>query len=60
MSRRKCGRCGHDPACGYASVYANGVETWYCHDDECAGCYEAAQTIGAVSAFIDAVKEATS
>ena len=38
---RKCGRCGHDPACGHASMTVNGVETWYCHGDNC-DCYSTA------------------
>ncbi len=39
MSKRKCGACGHDPACGYASVWnAESGETWLCHDDGC-DCY---------------------
>lgn len=29
-----CGACDHDPACGFASIYQGGVETWYCHDDD--------------------------
>lgn len=30
--------CGHDPACGYASVTLNGETTWLCHDDD-HSCY---------------------
>lgn len=44
MSKRKCGRCGHDPACGHASItQGDGPEVWLCHDDEC-DCYSPGQT----------------
>lgn len=35
-----CGFCGINPAVGYASVYKDGVETWYCHDEGEVTCYE--------------------
>lgn len=38
MADRKCVTCGHDPACGHASIYMNGVERWYCHDND-HSCY---------------------
>ena len=34
-----CIVCGHDPACGYASIFHDGKEDWYCHDDD-HSCYE--------------------
>lgn len=33
-----CGACGHDPACGLASVYHDGREVWFCHTDS-HSCY---------------------
>lgn len=33
-----CAGCGHDPACGYASVTQGGETFWLCHDDE-HSCY---------------------
>lgn len=37
-----CGSCGHDPACGFASITVDDVETWLCHSDDGAdahSCY---------------------
>lgn len=32
---RACAACGHNPACGTASIIgADDVQRWYCHDDE--------------------------
>ena len=39
MSKRKCARCGKDPADGFASIYQDGEEQWFCHDDEGESCY---------------------
>jgi hypothetical protein len=39
MSKRKCVACGLDPAAGYASVWRDGHEDWYCHPDEGPSCY---------------------
>jgi hypothetical protein len=36
-----CAACGHDPACGFASVSIGDDERWYCHDDDC-DCYSTA------------------
>lgn len=34
-----CGSCGHDPSCGYASVWtSDSGTTWLCHDDD-HSCY---------------------
>lgn len=33
-----CGGCGHDPACGFASVSKGDVEVWLCHADD-HSCY---------------------
>lgn len=44
MSRRICVVCGKDPAEGYASVYRDGKEQWYCHPDEGESCYVAEST----------------
>jgi hypothetical protein len=42
MSKRKCGRCGKDPAEGFASIWSIDTgEVYYCHgDDEETSCYE--------------------
>lgn len=30
-----CVSCGHDPACGFASIWnAESGERWFCHDDD--------------------------
>lgn len=29
-----CGACGHDPACGHASVTSLGGTTWFCHTED--------------------------
>lgn len=45
MSKRKCVRCGKDPAEGYANYWTAETGTvWYCHgdDDESPTCYERA------------------
>ncbi|MEW1705933.1 hypothetical protein AB0230_01720 [Microbacterium sp. NPDC089190] len=39
MSKRKCVSCGKDPAEGFASVYRDGKEQWYCHPDDGESCY---------------------
>jgi hypothetical protein len=39
MSKRKCVVCGKDPAEGYASIWHDGKEDWYCHPDEGPSCY---------------------
>lgn len=39
MSKRKCVVCGKDPAEGYASIWHNGREDWYCHPDDGPSCY---------------------
>jgi hypothetical protein len=41
MSARKCVICGRDPAEGFASIWHNGREDWYCHgdDDTDVSCY---------------------
>lgn len=41
MSARKCVTCGKDPAEGFASVYQDGAERWYCHGDDGPSCYTA-------------------
>jgi len=41
MSKRKCVVCGKDPAEGYASIWHNGREDWYCHPDDGPSCYVA-------------------
>lgn len=33
-----CVACGHDPACGFASVSQGGETFWRCHDDD-HSCY---------------------
>lgn len=38
-----CAACGKNPAEGYASIYLDGVERWYCHPDEGPSCYERAE-----------------
>lgn len=38
QGRGPCAGCGHDPACGFASVYRDGVERWLCHCDS-HSCY---------------------
>lgn len=41
MSKRKCYLCGKDPAEGYAAIWKDGVEKWFCHgDDDDVSCYE--------------------
>lgn len=35
----KCGLCGHDPACGFASVEVGDDITYLCHEDD-HSCYE--------------------
>ena len=37
-AERICGACGK-PAQGFASVWANGREVWFCHPDEGPSCY---------------------
>jgi len=34
MSDRICAGCGKSPADGYASIYRDGEQFWYCHGDE--------------------------
>lgn len=34
-----CGSCGHDPACGHASITTLGGTTWFCHEHG-HSCYE--------------------
>lgn len=29
-----CAGCGHDPACGFASVHFRDEELWFCHADD--------------------------
>lgn len=46
MSKRKCYRCGKDPAEGFASIWTAATgKLWYCHgdDDESPTCYEESQ-----------------
>lgn len=41
MSKRKCARCGQDPAEGYASFWTQATgKVWLCHGDEnmCENC----------------------
>lgn len=33
-----CAGCSHDPACGYASVWHDGKEDWFCHAED-HSCY---------------------
>lgn len=43
MSKRKCIRCGKDPAEGFASIWtAEKGEQFYCHGDDAVSCYERA------------------
>ncbi len=61
--RGQCVVCGHNPACGYASIIHDGREDWYCHGDcahEVAGnssCYEA-RTFHAPQLRTDAIEDA--
>lgn len=47
MHSHPCYICGRKPAEGYASVYQDGKERWFCHGDddppERMTCYERAQ-----------------
>lgn len=41
MTSGKCMYCGIDPAEGFASIWRDGRESWYCHgDDDGVSCYE--------------------
>lgn len=44
-----CMYCGLNPAEGYAAIYKDGEEKWYCHgDDDGVSCYERRVMIGAL------------
>lgn len=43
--------CGKNPAEGYASIYKDGVEKWYCHGDDDFTCYERKSIELAVGSF---------
>lgn len=32
--RKACVACGHDPACGIASISTSDGTKWYCHTDD--------------------------
>lgn len=42
-----CAHCGHDPACGFASI----GDDWYCHDDDHT-CYSVAETLRYTGDFL--------
>lgn len=44
-----CASCGHDPACGFASIDDSQGFRWLCHDDD-HSCYQ----IESVMAEVDA------
>ena len=56
-SKRVCGICGRDPAAGHASVYRDGKETWFCHEDGNVTCYERASSAIVENTWATIVKE---